>query len=411
MSSSSVLRDRKLLHTFALRFTDSLTSMTLTFSAPLLVYTATHNAAWTGISFLLQWLPCLTALPIAGPLVDQFGPRRMFIITDLARLTIVLLTMVGLSLYPHAWLLIVALAVSGGMLARMSFVAAEHLGRSNSDNKMATHIQAVQVGIDQSVQVIGPMLGGLLLVLGQRAVLAGIAGMASISVLLALRLSATHRTVNAVNLASIVQRLGDGFRTMVTKRPLFFTVASTASSNLLLALITAMTPAFVAQQFHLGSSSVGMLWSTGAVASIAPLVGAGLLIKRWGVIRIGQFATLGCCAAAFLAGMSTTFAMYAIAVGAFLCMDCVVALFLRAMRAELVSKEQFGSVVGATLLVLLLPYPIAGALLAIVPFQFMGTLLAGSATVVAVIAIYSFWQIKRSLEPTVAVPEFQVAEA
>jgi hypothetical protein len=410
MSSNSVLRDRKLLHTFALRFTDSLTSTTLTFSAPLLVYAATHNATWSGISFLLQWLPCLTALPIAGPLVDQFGPRRMFIITDSARLVIVLLTMAGLTLYPRAWLLIVALAVSSGILARMSFVAAEHLGRSAGKRQMATHIQAVQVGIDQSVQVIGPMLGGLLLLLGQRVVLGSIATMAAASVLLALRLGTTPRAASTVSIASIAHRLGDGFRIMTTKRQLFFTVASTAASNLLLALITAMTPAFVAQRFHLGSSSVGILWSTGAIASIIPLVGAGLLIKRWGVMRIGRFATLGCCAAALLAGTSTTFVTYAIAVGAFLCMDCVVALFLRAMRAELVPKEQFGSVVGATLLVLLLPYPVAGALLALVPFHLMGALLACSAIGVATITVYSFWQIKRNAGPVV-MPELQIAEA
>jgi len=93
-------------------------------------------------------------------------------ITNAARALVLGCGAALLLVFSHTLLVLLGIAVIVGMLAQCSFVAAEHLGVHITD-KSVRKTQSVQVGIDQTVQVLGPVLGGLLFLYGKQGCFGG----------------------------------------------------------------------------------------------------------------------------------------------------------------------------------------------------------------------------------------------
>lgn len=170
-----------LLPTYLMRGADALASATATYAIPLLVLVTTGSTALTGLAFLLEWVPRLGAFAFSGSLVDRWGAGFVFRMSNLVRATVV--AMVGAMLFalPSAGgvttgVVLVFGAVSG-LLAEVSFVAVETLGAQVSRRMggAAHRVQSVQTGIDQGAMLVGPLLGGLLLLAGPAVLLAVVA--------------------------------------------------------------------------------------------------------------------------------------------------------------------------------------------------------------------------------------------
>jgi MFS family permease len=405
LNKTSVFSDA--LHgAYALRFADSVATTTLVFAVPLMVYASTHSAAWSGVSFLLEWVPRLTAMPVAGPLVDRFGSCRIFIVTNSFRLVMSLATFAALAHYPHAWFLLVILAVVCGMCAQASFVAAEHMGMSVTGTHQVHRVQAVQVGIDQSVLVLGPLFAGVLLAIDKNMVFIAVATLALGSITLAARLArapllADHtKKLKKDHNLSILEGIVGGLRIVKTQRPLMYATASAAAYNLLLGLVTAMMPAFVSQHFGRGSSSVSLLWTIAAIASILMVIMTGRIAERIGITRFGAIAAVTGCLAIAAASFAHSYKLFVLCVTLFIAMDAVYSVFLRTVRIRFVPQESYGSTVGVIVLLLLAPYPVAGALLAVVPFRDITPLLTCCAVGALAITLLGFARIDRRLLET-----------
>lgn len=381
-----------LRRSYALRFTDGLATTTLAFAIPLMIYNATQSLAWSGLAFLIEWLPRIVSIPAAGPLVDKFGSKVMFITADSGRFLILLTACLWLAIAPHAWPVLLGVAILTGMLAQVSFVAAEHLGVKVPTEKSHHHVQSVQVGIDQTVMVLGPMLAGILLFWNNVSALAGVGFLAAVSVVLATQLKQIVHERSYGSISAIA-----GFKrgmTVISQNPtLQFVVLGTAAFNILLALVTVVTPAVVKGQFHGTDAQVSLLWAGGAFVSIMAVTIASRLVSKVGIITLGCVSGIIASGAAVLAGFADSYLLYAICVGIFLAMDGVYAIYIRTARARLVPLENFGVTVGVIVLFSLLPFPIAGALIAIIPPSAVSTLLGMSAFLCCVVAIISYIRI------------------
>jgi MFS family permease len=59
---------------FTSLFLSRLADQVLLFIVPLVVFQATHSAAWAGLAFFVESLPRFLAFPVCGALCDRFSP-------------------------------------------------------------------------------------------------------------------------------------------------------------------------------------------------------------------------------------------------------------------------------------------------------------------------------------------------
>ncbi|HJP81839.1 MAG TPA: MFS transporter [Candidatus Saccharimonadales bacterium] len=385
----------ELYRSYALRFVDSLATNTLVFALPLMIYSATNSLTWSGAAFLIEWLPRLLSLPVAGVLVDKVGPRRIFIATNLVRAAVLLGTAPIMMMRPGWWPLFIGIAVINGIAGQLSFVAAEHLGVSVRSEKARHEVQSVQVSIDQTVTVLGPLLAGALIIVSAPTVLTAVGLMALTSVFAA----RTLQVHGAIQTKSLSVRRGflEGVSVIASSRTLQYVIAGTVAFNLLLAFITVMTPAIVKGRFAGTDTDVTLLWAVGAVASIVAVALASRLIRRGGIVRIGAIA--GCLASVAIAcaSMAHSLVAYVICVALFIAMDGVYAVYIRTARAKIVPLEQFGVTVGVIVLLSIIPFPLAGLLVAVIAPSALSVVLVGCTVLCLVVTILSYIKIDASL--------------
>jgi Na+/melibiose symporter-like transporter len=368
---------------YVLRFCDGLATTTLGFAIPLMIYHVTQSLAWSGLAFFIEWIPRIVALPISSPFVDALGSRRIFMVTNAARALVLGCGAALLLVFSHTLLVLLGIAVIVGMLAQCSFVAAEHLGVHITD-KSVRKTQSVQVGIDQTVQVLGPVVGGLLFLYGQQGVLLGVGVLAAISAVTAYTLSRKLDVRATKSQPSPLVGLRRGMNIILASQSLRTIVAGTAAFNILLGIILATTPALTSQRFGSSAQQLSMLWAGGALAAIVAVFAINTFAKRINLAEVSLWAGVVAAVAAIAASMAPSFVMYMIAIAVFMAMDGIYAVFIRTARAHIVPSAEYGVTVGVIVLLTVIPFPLAGLLTAVTPVRLLPALvvMGGLITVV-----------------------------
>lgn len=373
---------------YVLRTVGSLANQLLQFAVPILVYTSTGSVAWSGIALFVEWIPRLASLPVAGPLVDRYGIRRVYAVTNGFRCAAVTLTAGAMLGAPatRQWALIM-LAVVAGACFEQTFVAEEKAVRVLNPPGTMHKAQSVLGGIDQCMLVGGPALGGLLLVVSDASVVLVTAGLFLVSFVLIWRMSespsvastqpdqqgqqagrdpATASDIHAwrIRTSDLARRLWEGTRRVMRNPILRTVVLVTILVNLLVGTILAASPAMVVEHFGLPDSALGLVYTTAGIASLLTLAAAPWLIRVFGLLRIGVVTALGACALATSLGVAPFFAAYAALVATFMCAESLFTVVIRTVRARVVPEAEFGSTVGIIVLLNFVSIPIAGLLVA-----------------------------------------------
>ncbi|MFD4973934.1 hypothetical protein [Streptomyces sp. NPDC058424] len=163
-----------------------------TYAMPLVVLATTGCAPLTGLAFALEWIPRVAAFGFACTLVDRSGAAIVCFIASLARALLVAGAGVALHLVPPGTaetVTVMALAAVTGALTQFSFIANEAVGAvvSRQTQGQSHKVQSVLIGIDQTAALIGPALGGVLLLTGPTRMLARLSVLSFASAALALQ--------------------------------------------------------------------------------------------------------------------------------------------------------------------------------------------------------------------------------
>ncbi|MFI6948210.1 MFS transporter [Streptomyces sp. NPDC050422] len=353
--------------TYLMRAADALASATATYAIPLLILVTTGSTALTGLAFLLEWAPRLAAFAFAGSLVDRWGAGRVFRMSNLIRTAVVVLAGVMLLVLPSAGTMttsaVLAFGAASGLVAEVSFVAVETLGAEASRRlgHAAHRVQAAQTGIDQGAMLVGPLLGGLLLLAGPIVLLAVVA-------LLALTAAATTSgDVSATDHRPAPSSLLTGWATLRRTPALAWLVGGLIASNLATGVLQAAAPITVIHHFHYSTAAVGSLWSAAAVASLIAVWTSRRAIDRFGIWSVGAVAAAVSTAACLATALAPSFTAYTVAVAVVMAGEGAMTVVLRTLRSRLIPVQAFGSTLAVTIVLVLLPLPLAGALIAIVP--------------------------------------------
>ncbi|MFG2370522.1 MFS transporter [Streptomyces sp. NPDC048504] len=350
-----------------MRTTDALASTTVTYAIPLLVLVTTGSTALTGLAFLLEWSPRLAAFTFAGSLVDWWGAGRVFRMSNLVRAVSVAVTGAMLLALPSTGStttgVVLAFGAASGLLTEVSFVAMETLGAEagRRSGHAAHRVQAVQTGIDQGAMLAGPLLGGLLLLVGPTVL------MATVAVLALTAAAITSVDAGVTGHRPAPSSLLTGWTTVRRTPALAWLVGGLAASNLATGVLQAAAPIMVIHRFRHSALAMSTVWSAAAVASLIAVWASRRTIDRFGVWAVGAVtaavSTMACVATA----LAPDFTAYTVMVTVVMASEGAITVVLRTLRTRLIPVRAFGSTLAVTIILVVIPLPLAGGLIAAVP--------------------------------------------
>lgn len=359
------------------RTTDALAFAMSTYGIPLLVLATTGSAALTGLAFALEWIPRLAAFGWAGAIVDRRGASVVFFLASLGRAVVLAAGAVTLYLHPSgtvASTTVMVLAASTGVLTEFSYIAAETAGAAagRRAGRRAHRVQAVLLGIDQTATLTGPAVAGLLLLAGPPQMLAVITVFSLLAAVLALRTPPSPVAPARAPKDRTSAGLLAGWRTIRSLPALGWLVTGLTLSNLATGFLQAAGPVIVVNHYGQSTTAVGLVWSAAAAATLLSVTVCRFAIDRLGLWPVGAtcaaFASLACLAAA----QAPDYLSYLVLVAILMAAEGGMTVVLRTLRSRLIPPDRFGSTLSATILVLLLPFPVAGVLTALTPPDALG---------------------------------------
>ncbi|MCM2579706.1 MFS transporter [Streptomyces meridianus] len=339
-----------------------------TYGIPLLVLATTGSATLTGLAFALEWLPRLGAFTVAGTIVDRHGATRVLRTACALRALVVLAAAILLAVLDTGVAVVVTvmtLAPLTGLLTEFSYVAAETAGgeASRTAGSRAHRVQSVLLGIDQTAMLAGPLISGLLLEHGGPAVmLSTLAGFS----LLAAALAPREWSV-PTDAATNNSGLRAGWRTLRSLPALAWLVGGLVVSNTAVGLLQAAIPVIVVTELGRSSADAGLIWSAAAFASLLAITAARWAIDRWGLWPVGAAAAAIAAGATLAVAHADTYVGYLLLIAVLMAGEGGLTVVLRTLRSHLIPTEVFGSTLAVTILLLLLPFPAAGLLVAAAP--------------------------------------------
>ncbi|MFF6882649.1 MFS transporter [Streptomyces sp. NPDC012421] len=381
------------------RTADALAFAMSTYGIPLLVLATTRSATLTGAAFALEWIPRLAAFGWAGSVVDRRGAAVVFHLASMGRALALTAGAVLLYLHPSgivASVTVMALAATTGVLTEFSYIAAETAGAAagRRAGTRAHRVQAVLLGIDQTATLAGPALAGLLLLTGPPQMLAVITALSLLAALLALRTPPSPVAPARLPKGQTNAGLLTGWRTIRSLPALGWLVTGLTLSNLATGLFQAAGPVIVVQHFGQSTTAVGLVWSAAAGATLLAVTICRFAIDRLGLWPVGAacaaLGSLACLAAA----QAPDYLSYLILVALLMAGEGGMTVVLRTLRSRLIPPEAFGSTLSATILILLLPFPVAGVLTALTPPEALGHVITACAALQALGLFLAFARLR-----------------
>ncbi|MBB0232654.1 MFS transporter [Streptomyces calidiresistens] len=387
----------------ALRAGDRLTTSIVDYLVPVLVYQLTGSATWAGVAFAAEWIPRIVAIGLGGPLVDRLRPRVVLLAVTLARTILLTGGMAALAAGAGAPAIVV-LGVACGFLAKVAYLATETLGAAvGRGHRDQARFQGVQTAIDQACAMVGPLVGGVLLVVGGQI---GLGAALALSLITALLVAVVRMPPPAGAEGRDGRRsrgLRAGARALRAAPALCWLLAGLVTMNLLTGLLQAAVPVIVSSHGR-SAAATGAVWSIGAAASLLAALLCARRLGRVGVPAIALSASLTAAAAGVGAALAGTYAQFVASMALLAAAEGAALVALRTTRARLIPQHVFGSTVAVMALVLLAPMPVGGLLLAAAPRAGLPALLIAVALLHTAVTVIAAFGLRRHRHSLTAVP-------
>jgi len=270
------------------------------------MYDLTGSAWNLGLVGLLQFLPALLLVLVAGHVVDHFDRARIAALCMLAQVMIALVLMIATQLHWAHRDLLLAVSVLLGVVKAFQMPAQQALAPALVPPEVLPRALAFSSMGSQAAIVAGPALGGFVYVGGAQAVYAVCAALFALAggLVQGVRYDHAPAASREMNLATLMAGVH-----FVRHRPVVLGAISLDLFAVLLGGATALLPIFAKDILHTGPWGLGLLRA-------APAAGAftlSLLLTRWPITRRAGHVLLGAVAlygaATLVFGVSTSFGL------------------------------------------------------------------------------------------------------
>jgi len=310
----AAFRHRDFRFVFFTGFVSSMAIFSLQIAIGWEMWQATRQEIYLGLVGLFSFLPALILFPITGMVADRF-PRRAVLVCCFAGQGIAALLLLAAftldAIHPIVALAVISLAGVGRAFAQPALAALipNVVSPQHLPNAVAWSTSARQLSM-----VIGPSVGGFLLVFGAALAFGAIAVMFVICMILIVfvRASQQDRQRGPVTL----EILFAGFR-FIFNRQIVLGAISLDLVAVLAGSCTALLPVYATDILHVGELGLGFLrsvWAVGATACALTLTHVAIR-RHSGYLLFASVAIFGAAMAAFGASTVLWFSLAALFVG------------------------------------------------------------------------------------------------
>lgn len=245
------------------------------------VYRLTNSAFLLGLVMFLSMIPSLFISPFVGAWADRWNRHQVVIGTQVAFLiqnailAILVLTNVINSQVTYPILILAAL--QGIIVAVDSPVRQTLLIDLIGDKKMLPNAIATNSAMFNGARLIGPALGGFLIVLFNEGVCFAINAASYLPVIFTLSLIRIKYPSLKPQTESTLRKIIDGYRYVYHSFPIRFLIINLAVYMLFAFSYSTLIPIFAKDVLHGDSGTQGLLMST---AGIGALIGSFILASK-----------------------------------------------------------------------------------------------------------------------------------
>jgi len=284
--SDSLLRQRAFMRLWFARLAGTAANQMLMVAVGWQMYDLTHSAWDLGLVGLLQFLPALLLVLVAGHVVDRFHRARILALCMAAQALIALVLTFGAT---HGWAsreLLLGLSVLIGAVKAFQLPTQQAITPLLVPPELLPRALAFSSAGMQGAVIAGPALGGFLYVAGAAAVYGSCAALFGLAGALILRVHYHHapRGPQATTLDTLLA----GVR-FVRQRQVVLGAISLDLFAVLLGGATALLPMFAKDVLQVGPWGLGLLRGAPAVGALV----MSLALSRWPVTRRAGHVLLG----------------------------------------------------------------------------------------------------------------------
>ena len=250
------------------------------------MYDLTGSAWDLGLVGLLQFLPALLLVLVAGHVVDQFHRARIAALCMLAQVVIAVALALGTHRHWASRELLLLISVLLGVVKAFQMPAQQALTPALVPPEVLPRALAFSSMGSQAAIVAGPALGGFIYVAGAQAVYAVCAALFALAGALVNGVRYDHAPAPRRDMNWATLMAGVHF---VRHRPVVLGAISLDLFAVLLGGATALLPIFAKDILHTGPWGLGLLRASPAAGALA----MSLLLTRWPIARRAGHMLLG----------------------------------------------------------------------------------------------------------------------
>jgi hypothetical protein len=325
------------------------------------VYANTRSVQLSGLITICQWLPRILLLPLAGGVLDRFGIRSQLLAIEALRIMLATVLIVGQVGEPAVLLIGAVSLLNGCCYLGLESITA---GLVTADRRV--EFQSKIQSIDRTSRVVGPAIGGWLLVTrGLDAVALASASffLASLAIL-GSRFAANYQRSDSP-FRLIVPEAGAALRHILRTRPLLTLSCIVMCSNVIDGALSTLLPKFVITTLHGSTSTIARLEVFTAVLTIGALRLLPSVLRRRDMNLQKCFlpALLLMYASPIACVLCTSIAWFAASYAMFFICQSVVLLHVRVERLAYLPAATFSATMGVLVSLLQATVPLSGFLI------------------------------------------------
>lgn len=347
----------------AARFLGSMGDQFLLFVVPLAIFKSTGNVKYSGLAFVIEWLPRIVFFPLAGFFVDRINPKYLLCGVDSGR-TLVLLSALALIAAGASTFVVLSLMMAFLSIAYiLNFVGGEALLPRNLDVKDLPKANSILQGVDQVSQIMGPALAAIISLWGglNPILLAGAALFAGSALLQSTLRSQSTSSQHSFSFADLYESNRTALRVLLDNKVLFHLSALTWVVNLVYGAALVVSASVVLKVFALPESYFGILQTSAAVASIVAFGLVPRFSHRFGISTLGATSFCAMILAGLVLAVSGHYTMYLIGYAALMAFDGAFSVYIRTVRSQIIPQEHLGKTTGLIGLMNMCSIPMSAA--------------------------------------------------
>ncbi|MET8727175.1 MFS transporter [Streptomyces parvus] len=341
----------------------------LLFAIPLLAYKLTGSASQTGLIFLVEWLPRVIFLPVAGVLASRILGYTLYVYSDFIRSGLAIASFALMYLMPDGNLITLCVLAAGMSLggAQSQIALEATLPRFVPMNQMI-RAQSIIQGTEQSSWVAGPALAALLAsalpTTSLLVVIGAVYGLTTLNTLSLRRWLRTEKPAEGseelLTIGLVLTGIGEGV-SILRKLPAILGLVGLAMTvNLMVGVGMATSAATTSGIFHKPDTYYGILSSGVGVVGILAFFIVPKVAKRLKPFTALMASYSLICLGGVGVGLANTFAEYAVSYAILLGTVGFFNVIMRTERVRRIPSEYFAKSIGIIALLNQLSLPAAG---------------------------------------------------